>query len=213
MESNRDLTTIFESITDAFFSLDREWRFTYLNSEAERVLSRSRKELLGKNMWDEFPEAVGSRFDQEYHKAMEGQVSVEFEDYHPSLEAWVEVKAYPSEAGLLVYFQDVNKLKRTEEDLRESETKYRTLVEQIPAIVYTETLDGGDRRDHRLLYVSPQVETILGYSPDEWMKNPDLWEELLHPEDRDGVLAEDARTERTGEPFKAEYRIRASDGR
>ncbi len=64
--SNRDLIEIFESITDAFFAVDIEWRFTYLNSEAERVLDRGRQELLGKNMWEEFPEAEGLKFYQEY---------------------------------------------------------------------------------------------------------------------------------------------------
>lgn len=107
--------------------------------------------------------------------------------------------------------QEASERDRAEEALRESETRFRTLVEQVPTIIYIENLDG-EEREHKLLYVSPQVEAVLGYSPGEWMAAPDLWEERLHPEDRDRVLAEDTRTERTGEPFRVEYRIFARDG-
>ena len=58
-----------------------------------------------------------------------------------------------------------------------------------------------------MLYVSPQVEELLGYSPQEWLAIPDLWSRILHPEDRKRVLAEDARTERTGEKFSSEHRL------
>lgn len=91
-----------ERIPEAFFALDKEWRFVYLNSEAERVLFRSREDLLGKNVWEEFPEAVGSMFYREYHKAIAERMTVEFEKYYPPLETWFEVTAYPSEVGLLV---------------------------------------------------------------------------------------------------------------
>ncbi len=70
-ESNSRTRNILESITDAFFALDSEWRFTYVNSEAERVLQRPREELLGENVWEKFPEAVGSTFYREYHKALQ----------------------------------------------------------------------------------------------------------------------------------------------
>lgn len=72
-----------ERITDALFALDDEWCFTYLNSEAERVLFRTREDLLGKNVWEECSEAVGLGFYREYHKAMAEQVTVEFEEYYP----------------------------------------------------------------------------------------------------------------------------------
>lgn len=77
---NTDISKVFESITEAFFTLDREWRFSYLNSEAERVLDRSREDLLGKYVWEEFPDAVGSMFYEKYHRAMTEQVRVEFEE-------------------------------------------------------------------------------------------------------------------------------------
>jgi PAS domain S-box-containing protein len=112
--------TILESITDAFFALDREWKFTYVNAQAERVLRRGRDTLVGRALWDEFPEAVGSVFERQYRKALDEQVSVQFVEFYPPLEAWFEVSAYPSAEGLAVYFRDVTRRLRAEEELGRS---------------------------------------------------------------------------------------------
>ena len=134
-EFRGDPLDIFESIADVFFVLDYEWRFTYINAEAERVLSRNREELLGKNVWKEFSEAFGSTFYREYHKAMEERVTVEFEEFYSPLEAWFEVKASPSEVGLLVYFLDITERKQAEKELKESEANYRALLEDLPELI------------------------------------------------------------------------------
>jgi len=115
------LSTTLESITDAFLSLDTAWRFTFLNSEAERVLERRREELLGRVVWDEFPEAVGSAFHTEYHRAVRERETTRFEEYFPPLDRWFEVHAYPSDEGLAVYFQDITRRVRTERHLLERE--------------------------------------------------------------------------------------------
>ena len=107
----------------------------------------------------------------------------------------------------LVY--DVTELVRAEERLRESEERYRTLVERIPAIVYVQ--EPGE--PSRTTYVSPQNEEILGYSPEECLADPDHWIKILHPDDRERVLAEDRRTNRSGSFFAMEYRQFARDGR
>jgi PAS domain S-box-containing protein len=107
---------------------------------------------------------------------------------------------------------DVTEQKRAEEALEASETRYRTLVEQMPAITYIEAVDREERRTD-LLYVSPQIAAMFGYSPEEWMADPHLFEKLLHPDDRERVLDEDARTDETGEPFSVEYRQFTRDGR
>jgi diguanylate cyclase (GGDEF)-like protein/PAS domain S-box-containing protein len=93
--------------------------------------------------------------------------------------------------------------------LQTAESKYRLLVEQTPVITYTDAFDEGSST----IYISPQVEDVLGYSPDAWIADPLLWKRLLHPDDRDRVLAEHRRTNETGDPFSVEYRLMASDGR
>jgi PAS domain S-box-containing protein len=105
--------------------------------------------------------------------------------------------------------EDLTTEKRSEEDVRSSEARYRALVERVPAVVYE--MDPDDER--RTLYVSPHVEQVLGYSRAEWLDQPDIWIELLHADDREVVLAAHDRHSETGEPWDLEYRLIASDGR
>jgi PAS domain S-box-containing protein len=104
---------------------------------------------------------------------------------------------------------DVTERVRAEERLADAEERYRTLVEQIPAVTYIDWAVGSDAP----LYTSPQIEGMLGYTPEEWI-NGKLWPKRLHPEDRDRVLAADERFEKEGEErFAEEYRLIAKDGR
>src|SRR3712207_5283868 len=102
--------------------------------------------------------------------------------------------------------------RRAEEALRRSEERYRTLVEQIPAVTYIQEPSESDN-PKAVTYMSPQYETLLGYSADSEVIDEEHWLRILHPEDREQVLAEEARTDETGEPFEAEYRVIAGDGR
>jgi PAS domain S-box-containing protein len=111
-------TNILESITDGFFALDQEWRFTYLNPQAEPLLQRKRDDLLGRKIWDEFPEAIHSSFYQKYHRAATQRISVEFEEFYPPLNAWFAVHAYPAKNGISVYFQDITARRMAQEELQ-----------------------------------------------------------------------------------------------
>jgi two-component system cell cycle sensor histidine kinase/response regulator CckA len=115
-ESARTMTNILENTTDAFFALDRQWKFTYLNPEAERLLDRKREDLIGKEFWQEFPELVGSPFQQNYQRVLAEQEAVEFEASDAEGKIWFEMHAYPSGSGLSVFFRDVTERKRTEEE-------------------------------------------------------------------------------------------------
>jgi PAS domain S-box-containing protein len=95
---------------------------------------------------------------------------------------------------------------------QEAETRYRTLVEQTPAITYVqEPVESSNPK--AVTYISPQYETILGYPPESKIIDEEHWNSIVHPEDRERVLAEEARTDQTGEPFRVEYRVIAGDGR
>ncbi len=95
-ESARTLHNILENTTDGFFALDRNWRFTYLNPEAERLLERRRDELINKELWKEFPEILDSPFELNYRRVMEEQEAVEFEASDVAGKIWFEVNAYPN---------------------------------------------------------------------------------------------------------------------
>lgn len=104
---------------------------------------------------------------------------------------------------------DVTERKQAEEALRQAEVRYRTLVEELPLAVYVDRLDAVGAS----VYVSPQIEPMLGYPVEEWLANQSLFVEILHPDDRERVLAAHERTQTTGEPLGLEYRLRARDGR
>jgi PAS domain S-box-containing protein len=126
-EASEQRHRILESITDAFFAVDEDWTFTYVNSRAEDFLERSRDELVGQNMWGAFPEAVGSTFHEKYERAIEEETTVEFVEYYPPLNRWFEVKAFPFEKGLSVYFDDVTDRMEARESLR----RERDLTEAV----------------------------------------------------------------------------------
>jgi len=128
-EAHARTAAVLESITDAFFSLDREWRFTYVNREAERVLGLPRDQLVGHTIWEMFPQAVGSRFQQEYESAVGMQKTAHFEEFYPPFGAWFEVHAYPSASGLSVYFQDITGRRRAEEALERVSEQRRLALE------------------------------------------------------------------------------------
>jgi PAS domain S-box-containing protein len=114
----------------------------------------------------------------------------------------------PSVRGMVVNARDVTERVRTEARLREAEERYRTLIEQIPAVTYIDRADGSDEP----LYTSPRIEELLGYTPQEWLEGR-LWPERLHPDDRERVLVADEHFESgAGEQFSEEYRLIAKDG-
>ncbi|WP_022836911.1 PAS domain S-box protein [Salisaeta longa] len=178
---------VLESITDAFFAVDRNWRFTYLNERAETLLQRSREELIGQNVWEEFPEAVDLPFYEEYHRAVDTQTSVQFDAYFPPLETWFEVSAFPmDDGGLSVYFNDVTERKDNEEHLR----RLSQAIEQVnESIVITEGAPL-DPPGPRIKYVNPAFERMTGYTADEVIGQTPR---VLHGPDTDPAVLDSLR--------------------
>jgi PAS domain S-box-containing protein len=114
--------TVLESMTDAVIAFDERWHITVVNAQAEKLLQRPRTELLGRNVWTEFPEARGSRFQQEYERCVRDQVVVRFEEPFAPLGMLFEVTAYPAQGGgVTVYFRDVTEPRRVAEQLRQAQ--------------------------------------------------------------------------------------------
>lgn len=109
--------------------------------------------------------------------------------------------------GYLGMVTDITGRKAAEAALRYVDSHYRTPLEQIPTVILVSGVDGST------VYISPQVEAVLGYSPEEWLADPDIWADRLHPDDREKMLAVKAHSAATGEPLSADYRILARDGR
>ena len=126
---------------------------------------------------------------------------------------WIrdEALVQPGEDGKPVLngiMYDVTGQRQAEEAEQEARARFQTLVEQVPAVVYADAVDD----QSTALYMSPRVEALTGYTMSEWVATPDLWRDSVHPEDRDRVMELSQRTNQTGEPFRAEYRLRRRDG-
>ena len=158
------LTTTLESITDAFVTLDREGRFTYLNREAERLVRRPRAELAGTAPWDAFPDDVGATFEKMYQLAIGGNRTVSFDQYFPSLQRWLEIHAYPSTQGLAAHLRDVTQRHLDQEQLHQAEARIReqaSLLDKAQDAIIVGNLD------HEILYWNRSAERLYGWTSAE----------------------------------------------
>ena len=198
-------SAILESISDSFFALDRDWRFTYVNVEAERTLSMTRAELTGRNFWDVFPAVKGTDFETHYRRAMKERVKVQFENYYIPRERWFEIRVYPaSDGGISVFYQDVTERKRIEKAMRESEDRFRTLADNIPTLSWM-----ADRNGARFWFNRRWLE-FTGTTLDE-MKGFG-WTKVHHPEHADRLLRKNKRSLQTGRAWEDTCLLRGRDG-
>jgi PAS domain S-box-containing protein len=212
------VTRILESVTDAFFALDAEWRFTYLNPQAEPLLWRTRDSLLGRVIWDEFPDSAGTVFEREYRRVARERVVRTFEAYYPPLKSWFEVHAYPAEEGISVYFRNISERKERErhatallERLGAERGLLEAVLRQLPVGVIIAEAPSG-----RLILGNARVDHIWrhGFLSSASVAQYGEWEGF-HPDGR-RVQAHEwplARALRSGESVAdEEYEIVRSDG-
>lgn len=192
-EYNDRIYAILESINDAFFAVDGNWIVTYWNKEAERILFMKKEDILGRNLWEVYQDAIPLKFYSEYHRAISENVAVRFDEYFPPLKLWVEVSAFPSKDGLSVYFKDVTFRKNAEALLSSEKEKYLNLfnLSPIPQWVY-------DLETLRFLDVNEAAIRHYGYSKAEFLsmtlkdirpdKDVDLLKEIINQKVRKGFF-------------------------
>ena len=161
---SRRLLQTLESISDAFFLLDRDWSVSFLNGQAARLLQRDRDSLLGQNVWSAFPEAVGSTFELEYRRAVREQQTVRFKEYFEPLNTWFEVSAYPTPEGLAIYFRDITKTRARDQQLLLLEAAIAR-QNDIVLITEAEPIDAPD--GPKIVYVNDAFVRRTGYTREE----------------------------------------------
>ena len=204
----RRLCTTLESITDVFYTVDHEWRFTFLNVEAVQLFQRPRAELLGKVMWDELAELGAWLARKELRRAMRERCTVAFDDFHAAPQLYCEVRAYPADGGLAVYMRDITHQKLTEAALRRSEERIR-----IVAGVTSDAIWDLDLRTDTLWF-GASLHQLFGYTPDEFAASLALWMDRIHPDDRQRVIVrfDHALRDRGDIHWSDDYRFMRKDG-
>lgn len=157
------LITTLESITDGFCLIDKAWNVTYMNGQAERLLKRRREDLLGKTLWQEFPEAVGTCVEREYRATAQEQRTTRFEAFYLPLDTWFDFHVYPTETGLAIYFQDITQRRLEQAQLRLLETAVSRLNDMV---IITEA-EAFDESGPRIVFVNDAFERHTGYSRED----------------------------------------------
>ena len=130
---NERFETTLVKISDGVVSLDKNWRYTYVNKKAGDFLNREPSTLIGKHIWTEFPEGVGLPFYDAYHNAEKSQQTQYFEEYYEPYDKWFENRIYPTAEGLTIYFTDITEQKKSQEALIESEAFNKGILSSLSA--------------------------------------------------------------------------------
>ncbi|MEO8126621.1 MAG: PAS domain S-box protein [Bryobacteraceae bacterium] len=189
---------ILESITDAFVAVDREFRYIWVNAEAERLMEKSAAEVLGRSIWDLFPDTVGTTLDQKCHQALADRTPVSFDNYFAPYDRWFFNRAFPTrEGGLAIYWREITDQKRAEAELR----RQALVLQQVHDSIITTDLEG------RVTQWNHGAEKIFGYTQQEIAgqniallyfdeDRPDLRSRVFEPLERDGQLDIELRNRR-----------------
>lgn len=175
-ETTRRTAAILENLSDGFFTLDGEWRFTYVNGQALRSFGLVKDDAVGRPFWEALPSLKGSEFEKQYKKSMTDGEPVHFDTYWAWMGRWIETHGYPSKEGLTVFFRDITERIQAAEALRRSEEKYRGIIETAQEGIWmidTQTC---------IALVNRRLAELLGYQPEEMLGR--YFHDYLYDEDR-----------------------------
>jgi PAS domain S-box-containing protein len=204
-------TEILESIAEGFFTLDTDWRFSYVNRAAQRILESHAKELVGKVIWDVYPGLEGSDFESTYRRVMAEHEPATFTAFYPGHGRWYEASVYPAPGGIAVYFRNVTERKEAEAErarlVAESENQRRTYeaaLSNTPDFIYVFGLD------HRCIYANEALVKTWGRGDvrgKSWLElGYEPWHAEMHQREMEQVIA-------TGQPVRNEIPFTGTNGR
>ncbi|MBS9524544.1 PAS domain S-box protein [Litoribacter alkaliphilus] len=170
-ESSERIFNILDSIKDGFYALDRNFKVTYFNDEAERLLQRKKEDVIGQSLWKEFPEAESPelKFYTNYKKVMDTQEPITFMEYFEPLEGWFDITAYPSEEGVSVYFKNVTDKILKDEEIEKANSRVNKILESIQDAFFA------IEEDWTVTYWNKEAERLLGIGREN-VEGRNLWE-------------------------------------
>ena len=203
-KANRNAVAILESITEGFFTLDRQWRFDYVNPEAHRILGVKEGELSGQVLWNFYPGLEGTEFERNYMRTMNAREKSSFTAYYAQQGRWYEVTTFPAPEGIAVYFRDVSARKVLEAESERQRLIFETALNSTPDFVYVFDTE------HRALYANAALQRTWGVEDVRGKKWMDLgyeqWHADLHDEEIDRVIS-------TRAPIRGEIPFTGTNGR
>jgi diguanylate cyclase (GGDEF)-like protein/PAS domain S-box-containing protein len=205
-ESTKRVWQILEATTDCVLVLNQDWDFTFLNSRAVTMIAQGRN-LLGMNVWEAFPGAVGTLIETHYRQAVRENTTVSFEAHSPDLDILFEVHANPSGSDLVVFFRDITAQRAKEAALQKIEERYR-----LATLSITEGIWDWDHITNTA-YFSSRWNEIVGLPSVEFIGTMMHWRERFHPKDLPRMEADYKDLQENGSSeFQHEYRICHEDG-
>lgn len=216
--SEQRFRALIENSMDAIALYAPDGTILFQSPAATQILGYPLGELIGKNAFsfilEEDRKIAIDGVQQLISKQAGKNITIEIRCVHKDGSIrWLEVigtnrLGEPGIDAIVANYRDITERKKTEDALRHAEKRYRFLVEQLPAVVFMDVFENSQNTQ----YISPKLFDLLGYTPKEWESGENIWANSLHPEDKERVLAEDKRTDVTGDPFRIEYRLRHRNG-
>ncbi|MEP6971002.1 MAG: PAS domain S-box protein, partial [Betaproteobacteria bacterium] len=176
IKAEQDQRDMSERVSDAMVSIRADWTITHVNARAGKLLGHRPDQLIGKNVWDMFPDSSGHRFRQVYERCMASQQPEMFEEHYAPARVWYESHIYPSAEGLSVYFRDITQRKRSEQALRQAKEQAENLINGANVMVVGLDASG------QITTFNKAAQELTGYTlADLAGRN---WFEVLVPRER-----------------------------
>ncbi|NJL35545.1 MAG: PAS domain S-box protein [Leptolyngbyaceae cyanobacterium SM1_4_3] len=202
--ANQQIVGILESITDAYVAVDRDWRITYVNQMTAQINQIAAEDLIGKSHWDVWAASRGTVCEANYLRAMTEQIPVHFEYFYEPRQRWYEIHAYPSIDGLGIYYRDIHDRKQADQELSDSEERFRTLADHISQLVWMTDENGWIfwYNQRWFDYTGTTLEEMQGWG----------WQKVHHPDHVERVVERISRCFETGETWEDTFPLRGRDG-
>ena len=200
-QAHSRIESVLNGVTDVHILFDHEFRYVYVNDAALRTIHRQRDETLGRTLWELFPDLVGTELDRQCRRVMAERVPLAFDFHYPTLDVWWASRVSPTPGGLSVFATDITERKRVEEQLKQSEERFRQMAESVTEVFW---MTNPDKR--QVLYISPGYEKIWGRTLESVYEHPTDWLEAIHPDDRQRIQKAALTRQILGD-YDEEYRI------